>query len=141
MKALVQKRWFNMVFALVIIIGITAITLLNPSDLVRVQIEQETLQIDGPDGLQYSVPLGEIQEVFLIEEPVYDENMQEMHKVVSGQYVNDQWGEYSLCASTEIPACIVVHSEKDTYVFNFEDLGTTRWFFEEFTVYLKEYNA
>lgn len=141
MKSLVQKRWFNMAFALVIIIGITAITLLNPSDLVRVQIEQETLQIDGPDGLQYSIPLGEIQEVFLIEEPVYDENMQEMRKIVIGQYVNEKWGEYSLCASTEIPACIVVYSKEGTYVFNFEDLETTRWFYDEFLIYLEEYTA
>lgn len=137
MKSLVQKRWFNMVFALVIIIGITVATLLNPSGLIRVHIEQEKLQIDGPDNLQYSISIDEIQEVLLIEAPVYDENVQEVRKVVSGQYTNNQWGEYYLCANTQIPVCIVVYSQEGTYVFNFEDLDTTQWFYNEFLEYLE----
>lgn len=137
MKSLVQKRWFNMVFALVIIIGITVATLLNPSDLIRVHIEQEKLQIDGPDNLQYSISIDEIQEVLLIEAPVYDENVQEVRKVVSGQYTNNQWGKYYLCANTQIPVCIVVYSQEGTYVFNFKDLDTTQWFYNEFLEYLE----
>lgn len=140
METLLRNRRVNIIFALVIIIGVTIFALANPSDSIRVHLEAEKLWIDGPDDLQYSVSLKSIQTVRFVEDPVYDEEIPEINKVVSGQYTNDQWGEYSLCASTQIPACVVVESMGGTYVFNFEDLETTQWFYDEFVEYLKEYD-
>lgn len=141
METLLRNRKTTIIFALVIIIGVTVFALANRSDSIRVYLEAEKLWIDGPNELQYSIPLGSIQEVSLVNDPVYDETIPVINKIVCGQYVNDQWGGYSLCASIQIPACVVVNSKEGTYVFNYGDLDTTQWFYDEFVEYLKEYNT
>lgn len=137
MKRHMNNRWVNTALALLLIVGVSVFTWLNPTDAIIVQIEQDKLCVEISDEFQYAVPIDAIQKIVLEEEPVYGGDGQ---KIAYGQYVNNVWGEYSQCVYTQVPVCIVVYAQDGTYVFNLEHEENTRSFYEAMLEYCSEQN-
>ncbi len=120
-----QRRW-NIIILIVLFLIVIGRSILSPADTVLVHMQGGALEIKGPNQLEYQIPTDSIHSVELAENITYPQPDEESVNVVSGVFVNDQWGEYVLCVYPEISVCIVVNSSSGTYIFNYEDPQTTK---------------
>lgn len=130
-----NKRRTNLLLAVAIIIVVLVASVLNPPDRVEFHIEEDVMYVDGPEGFRYSTPLGEIEKLLLVEDPVYGEEGEKTKGVVWGSYTNDTWGEHMQCAYAKIPVCIAVYGPDGILLFNFDDEEITRKLYEALLEY------
>ena len=124
-----RTQKINWLIVVALFVVVSAVNVVNPSDTVRVNVEDGCLVLEGCESAQYSVPMNTIEQVTYLEEPDY---ATDSRGVVCGTFTNEVWGKHVLYADTKIDVCIVVESVNGTYVFNMEREDTTKAFYEAF---------
>lgn len=113
----------NTIIIVLIFVGVFLYNIINPSDMVKIQVEDTDLILGGYEDITYSIPLDTIDSLTYQEEVEYPE---ETKSILCGAYSNEQWGEYILYVNGKVSACIVMETESGTYVFNYENASTTK---------------
>lgn len=117
----------NTIILVVIFAGVFLYNMVNPSNMVTIQVEDTDLVLGGYEDITYSIPLDTINSFTYVEETEYPE---ETKSILHGTYSNEQWGEYILYVNGKVPSCIVAETKSGTYVFNYENESTTKSLYE-----------
>lgn len=113
----------NTIILVVIFVGVFLYNMINPSNVVTIQVEDTDLVLGGYEDITYSIPLDTINRFTYVEEVEYPE---ETKSILHGTYSSEQWGEYILYVNGKVSSCIVAETENGTYVFNYENESTTK---------------
>lgn len=117
----------NTIILVLIFVGVFLYNVVNPREMVTIQVEDTALILGGYEDITYEIPLDAINELSYVEEAEYPE---ESKSILHGTYSNERWGEYILCVNGKVPACIVMETERGTYVFNYDNENTTKALYE-----------
>lgn len=113
----------NTIILVVIFVGVFLYNMINPKDMVKIQVEGTDLILSGYEDIAYTIPLDTVDSFTYVEEMEYPE---ESKSVLHGTYSNEQWGEYILYVNGKVSSCIVAKTDGGTYVFNYESANTTK---------------
>lgn len=130
-----ENRKVNLLLAVLLIVVVTVLGIVNPADAVYFQLVEDAIYIDGPDEFQYDIPLDEVEQFLLEENPAYAGD--KVKDVVCGGGTDAVWGEYTQCVYARVPVCIAVVGRGETFLFNTENEEATRSLYEA----LLEYSA
>ena len=129
-KEAIEKKWVkrsNLIIILVIFIGVTLASILNPTHMVVARVENDVLILEGYEDTAFSISLDAIEDISYAESVNYGETTQD---ILCETGTNEQWGEYVLYVNTETAACVVIESKGITYLFNCVGEDITKDFYE-----------
>lgn len=134
----------NLLFAIVIILAVTAYTLLGGKGGTGFSLTDDVLTIRGPEDYSFSVPCADIADISLAEDfdPGLCVSGGSNRKSCWGTWQNAELGEYALCMLNAINDCIIVtDTAGQHYAFNLESERTTNDFVPSFREYLDTLTA
>lgn len=125
------KDYFNLpqiIFAVVIIALMLFFAFNQSNNAVSVRMNEDHVLVTGTRfsmKIDYDlIDSAEIQPLPDKGEPVQDTRDDGI--VLSGQWKNDTWGEYTICADADVKTCLVVHlKDGRTFVYSRKDDATT----------------
>lgn len=87
---------------------------------IAVEASQEDICLTMEDKTVYTVKFSDIADVKLVENPDYGSCItgSDKHQTKSGRWLNEQWGEYTVCTYNSSSSCIVAQTGEGTVVFN-----------------------
>lgn len=90
--------------------------------------EEERLLVTGRSGYELPIVYQEVTRIEYREELDYGSLLDGVGdgKEKSGQWENDEFGQYLLCVNAKVKPCIVLHTAEQTMVINFESQQSTR---------------
>lgn len=122
-----QRKYSNMLVILAIMIVISIVSFVRGEKAVGLDWKETSVQITDPSGTVCTIHYADVIDTELTEHPnwgtcISGGSTSFWHY---GQWENETWGQYTLCASTEPSLCIVMHTAEETYVLSYESDKTT----------------
>ena len=135
-----MKKEFR--FALIILVIVLLVYCLRGDYGISLNLENDVLTVDGPEGFLFAVAYNELQSIRL------DKNLElgtcvggdEKYGYQYGVWTNATLGQYQLCVMKNNDNYIVVRTNNETLVFNLESEDTTAEFYQAFKQLLLENN-
>ena len=132
----------HIIFALVLLTIMFLFAIRQSNNMVKVYFEDEHLEVVSS---KYSMTVGydEILSAELITMPHQgekaDDDAWDDDLIRTGNWINDTWGSYCVCADLDTSNCIVLHlDDGSTYVFSRKSDATNRKLFEELQTHLQK---
>lgn len=135
-KALVPLK--HVVFVLVLTVAMLAIAFVDSAEDIQIAVETESVTI-RTKGYTMNIPYEMIEALELVDMP-------EKGNVISGKddlvvrfgdWENDTWGQYSVCADLDVTVCIAAHlNDGRTFVFSRKSNQETTEIFESIQPYI-----
>ncbi len=127
---LVSKRDFF--FILIIFISVGILSFFESADKVKVEFGDDAVTIAAP-RYSMNIPYDMVVSVELMDMPDQGEVIQgnDDMTVRTGNWVNDTWGEYFVCADLDATKCIVAYlDDGQIFVFSRKDNEETTTLYE-----------
>ena len=127
----------DLIFGL-IILALTIVISLKPSNKVRVQFEEAGVDI-VTTKYSMNIPYDMVASIALVEKPELGEQIDGYNDniVAYGIWKNDTWGEYYIVADLDTSNCIVLRLiDGRTFVFSCKDDETTVSHYEQLRLHL-----
>lgn len=113
----------NLAIVVAIFVGVIIYNMVNPAQVVEIDVDETEIVLSGYEDAQYHIPLASVERFTYVEDMEYPE---ETKGVLCGTYHNEQWGDYVLYVNGKVSACIAAETENGVYVFNYENAATTQ---------------
>ena len=128
-----RSKWEFVLYG-ALLLCFTLYLLLNGSSAMRVSVGEESVTITDPAGAVYQVKFSEIQTLETRTAPDFGECIsgEETGGCRYGTWRNGAWGEYTLCALTDVDQVIILRTGERTVVFNVESADATARFYPAF---------
>ena len=119
----ISQFWF-----LVLLIGlIIGYAVLNPKPILF-DWDDEQMMFNYPEGEQVVIRYEDVTDIRFEEAVDFGECLSggEKNGYSYGQWKNNRWGEYELCAEIKLECAVVLETEACIYALNAESYGTTK---------------
>lgn len=128
-----RSRWEYLLYA-AFLVCVTLYFFINGSNAMQVKVGEENLTLIDPAGATYQVRFDEILSLETQYAPDFGTCVsgEETETCRYGAWRNDAWGEYTLCALSDVDQVVVVKTQDKTVVFNVENSDTTKEFYSAF---------
>lgn len=136
-----MKKEFR--FALIILVIFLLFFCLRGDYGISLNLKNDVLTVDGPEGFLFSVAYDELQSIQLGKNLELGTRVDgnEKYGYQYGVWTNDTLGQYQLCVMKSNDNYIVVRTNNEnTLVFNLESEDTTAEFYQAFNQLLLESN-
>lgn len=139
-----MKKFFQVVplrhvlFVLALLAVTLLISFLESANLMKIEFGTETVSISSKK-YSMSIDYADVESIELadIQDAGEDVGGQDDLTSRGGQWKNDAWGEYTICANLAVTKCILVHlKDGQLFVFNSNSNEKTQAVYEEFRTYL-----
>lgn len=138
-----QSQRRGIILCVVIIIGVILLPNLSlfqseADSALRFEADGFTLSLPGEEPL--AVPYSRISHIALIESPDYGACVSGSTEngCRYGTWESDSYGKYLLCVNQDFSTAILVQTDTQTLLFNFESAATTRQLFESISAAAKQ---
>ena len=127
----------NVLFIFLVFAVFTALYTTGIVSGVSVDTSPEGFTLYGPNKTTAFFAFSDVREMRYVEDPDYGAavNGGTKSRCLYGTWENEDWGRYQAFVQTKIPACIVVFTDDQVIVFNYESKDVTRAVQEEFSDY------
>lgn len=141
-----MKKFFQVVPLkhVLFVLALFAVTLLisfaESANLMKIEFGEETVSITSKK-YSMSIDYVDVASIELAEIQDAGESIDGRDNISSrgGQWKNDAWGEYTICANLAVTKCILVRLEDGRlFVFNSNSDEKTQAVYEEFLNYLSQ---
>lgn len=135
-----QRKYTNMLVILAIMIVISIVSFVRGENAVGFDWKESSVQITDPGGTSCTIHYADVTDIELMEHPNFGTCIRGGSTSFwhYGQWENETWGQYTLCASTEPTLCIVMHTADKTYVLCYESDKTTAALYDSLLQMLKD---
>lgn len=136
MKMLVPMK--HVAFILVLTAGMLAIAFFDSAEDIKITIESEDVTIKA-SGYAMNIPYEMIESMELVDMPDQGEIISGKDDLVVrfGNWKNEAWGEYFICADLDATKCIVAHlNDGRIFVFSRKSNKETTEIFEALQPYV-----
>ncbi|MCC8102960.1 MAG: PH domain-containing protein [Clostridiales bacterium] len=101
-------------------------------------MSEEAFTITMPDSTEVSLSFSDVTSMELVSDVDYGSCVsgQSSDSCYYGTWENETWGSYALCVAPSIGSCILVETEEQILVFNFESASTTSALYESLLDYV-----
>ncbi|MCD8337535.1 MAG: hypothetical protein LUD18_09715 [Lachnospiraceae bacterium] len=118
---------FKGLVGVVVIVGILAALGIFKTAAMSVEIEDEVFTVSYEDEIVIQFGKEELRSAEIVTS--FDMgntiNAVSEDKYIVGTWENDAWGQYMLCVKNALKCYLVVTTETDVFVFNYESKDTT----------------
>lgn len=135
-----QRKYTNMLIILAIMIVISMVSFAQGENAVGFDWTESSVQVTDPSGRSYTIAYADIIGLELIEHPNFGTCLNGGHTSswLYGEWENETWGRYTLCASTNPSLCIVMYTAEKTYVLSYESDKITSALYGSIVQFLKD---
>lgn len=133
---LVSKK--HLIFGVLLFAAVIALSLSQSAEAVTVTFGDSAVDI-AASRFSMNIPYDMVDHAELVEIPDRGDVIDgtDDMAVRTGQWTNDTWGEYFVCADLDASNCIAVHlNDGRIFVFSRKDNAETAQIFETFQTYL-----
>ncbi|MCD8104420.1 MAG: PH domain-containing protein [Lachnospiraceae bacterium] len=115
-------------FLVIVVIVVVLYTLgIFKSAAVKIEIEDEVFSVYYEDEIVIQFSKDEIQSAKVVQ--TFTEgnavNVVSEEKYTVGTWENEEWGEYTVCVKQSVKSYLVVTTDEETFVFNYESADST----------------
>lgn len=134
-----KTKYTNLLIILAIMIVISVFSLIHSENAVDFHWTEDLLQITDPNGNSYSIIYSDVVALELLERPNYGACVtgRETSSWLYGTWENDQWGSYTLCASSGTSMCIVIRTDEGIFVLSYESDEITSALYESLSEFVR----
>ncbi|MCD8336111.1 MAG: hypothetical protein LUD18_02350 [Lachnospiraceae bacterium] len=113
--------------AVIVIVGILAALGIFKTAAVSVKIEDEVFTVSYEDEIVIRFAKDELQSAEVVTSFDMGDAIDAVSedKYIVGTWENDEWGQYTLCVKKSLECYLVVATETEVFVFNYESRDTT----------------
>ena len=114
---------------LILIVLVTLISLNSNRVGVSFTLNNDQVVLQGPDNFELSIPFAEISSISIIDtlEPGVSIDGFETRGIICGEWSNDTYGNYHVCAIIEIHAYVTIRDRNGAiFIYNCENQKTTK---------------
>lgn len=135
-----KAKYTNLLIILAIMIVISVLSLIHSENTVVFDWSETQVQITDPDGISYTIVYSDVVSLELMERPNYGTCItgKETSSWLYGNWENDVWGSYTLCASTGSNLCIVACTADEIFVLSYESDNITSALYESLAEFVAE---
>lgn len=122
--------WGTLLFWIIAITG--AGFLLKPQRAANMEAKEDALIFHSNSGYSITVAYKDMESVEYRENLQYGTLVDGVNEKTekSGIWENEEFGEYRLCVRGKYTTCIVIHTEEEVIVVNFESEKSTKGLYE-----------
>lgn len=134
------RKYTNMLVILAIMIVVSLVSCLHQNHVVGFDWTETQVTVTDPAENSFTVVYADLTSVTLETVSGYGTCLDggKAEGFYYGQWENDQWGRYTLCASTQTDCCIVMRSAENTYVISYESDEITESLYESIRSFLPQ---
>lgn len=129
----------HVIFVLVLMVATVAIAFYDSAEDIKVSVEAESVTIKAK-GYSMNIPYEMIESLELADMPEKGDIISGKDDFVvrTGNWKNDAWGEYHICADLDATKCIVAHlNDGRVFVFSRKSNKETTTIFETLQAYVE----
>ena len=117
-----QRKYTNMLIILAIMIVVSLVSCLHQNHVVGFDWTENSMRVTDPGGASSTIVYEDITALELEERPNFGTCIDggQTSSWLYGDWENEVWGQYTLCASTAPNLCIVIHTAGHVYVLSYE---------------------
>lgn len=132
--------WKHLLFAVVFLVAAVGLSFIDSADDVTVTFGEDRLTVSSK-SYKMLIDYDEIENAELTGIAERGEKISGSDNLTlrTGNWTNDTWGEYYICADLDCTNCIVLHlTDGSTYVFSRLSNKETQSIYEELLTYITE---
>lgn len=123
-----RQRLTHSCFTILIILAILLLFWRFTPPSAHLSLEGKALSVADGDTVDVSIPFAKIRTISLIGTLERGEMVRgtSTRHIARGIWKNDAYGEYTLCINERINCCLVIQTDNQTLVYNYESSETTQ---------------